>query len=120
MKKLLVLIITMGVSSTGISQNMGQFEENGKYGYKNDKDEVIIVAKYDYAGDFFGKITRVKQDGKWGFINKQGDNVTALKYDSADDYFPENDRAWIMSKGKVGFIDGKGKEIVAPKYDGAG
>ena len=65
MKKLLVLIAMIWLSLAGISQNIAQFQENGKYGYKNNQGEVIIVAKYDYAGDFFGKITRVKQDGKW-------------------------------------------------------
>lgn len=45
----------------------------GKWGYINERQEWLIVARFEEARAFQGGKAAVKQNGKWGFINKRGD-----------------------------------------------
>ncbi|AYB34711.1 WG repeat-containing protein [Chryseolinea soli] len=121
MKTFPLLLALLWIPFSVMAQDyLVRFKKNGKYGYKNEKDQIIIPAKYDFSSDFYGKLTPVKLNHTWGFINKKGVLVTPLKYDSADDYFPSTDRAWVLYKGKAGMIDGTGKEVIPTKYDALG
>ncbi|MES2485412.1 MAG: WG repeat-containing protein, partial [Bacteroidota bacterium] len=55
---------------------------NGKYGYINKNDEIVIPFKYQWAFLFFDGLAQVQLNGKWGYINADGKEVIPLKYDS--------------------------------------
>ncbi|HEY5750788.1 MAG TPA: WG repeat-containing protein [Chryseolinea sp.] len=121
MKTLPLLLALLWIPFSAMSQNhLVHYKQYGKYGYKDDHGNVIIPAKYDFIGDFYGRITRVKLNHRWGFVDQKGNLVTALKYDSADDYFRSTDRAWVLFHGKAGIIDGTGIEVIPTLYDDVG
>ena len=60
--------------------------ENGKWGFVNNKNKVVIEPQYDEAKSFSGGLAAVKMNGKWGFINKDGRTVIDYQFVNAD-YF---------------------------------
>ena len=48
------------------------FYENGKFGYKRNKNETIIPAIYDDGYYFEDNLAIVQLNHKWGFINEKG------------------------------------------------
>lgn len=47
-------------------------KKDGKYGYINEYNEIIIPFSYDYAGDFSEGFAIVKRYGKYGYIDRFG------------------------------------------------
>jgi len=62
-------------------QNVKSFNEglapvqasNGRWGYINTHNHMIIPAKFEDAQEFKDSKAAVKLNGKWGFINKRGE-----------------------------------------------
>lgn len=88
-----------------------------KWGFINEKGEVVIPLKYDWIFEFSEGFSAVRIDNKWGFIDQSGKKVIALKYDDAKDF--SEGLAFVKLNEKWGVIDKTGKEITAFKYDGA-
>ena len=61
----------------GLSQNLIPYRVGDKWGYSNEKGELVIKAKYQEAGEFRDKIT---------WVNKRGRKKTRFKFDEAN-YF---------------------------------
>src|SRR5690606_30793943 len=57
-----------------------------KWGYINEKGEVVIPLKYDWMFEFSEGFCAVRIDNKCGFIDKSGRTVIALKYDDTKDF----------------------------------
>ena len=54
---------------------------DGKYGYINERGEMVIPCQYDSAGNFSSNgLARVKIDGKYGYINEKGEVVIPAEY----------------------------------------
>jgi hypothetical protein len=88
LKKLVATTLT--VSLFGLSgcsspkgptyQDAGSFSEglapvqasNGRWGYINTNNQLVIRPKFEDAKEFKGGRAAVKLNKKWGFINKQG------------------------------------------------
>lgn len=60
--------------------------DNGKWGFINSNNKVVIEPQYDDAKSFSNGLAAVKMNGKWGFINKEGRNVIDYQFVDAD-YF---------------------------------
>lgn len=62
-------------------QNVKSFSEglapvqasNGRWGYINQGNQMVIQAKFEDAQEFKDGKAAVKLNGKWGFINKRGE-----------------------------------------------
>ena len=62
-------------------QNVRSFSEglaavqqnNGRWGYINEKQEWVIPAKFEDVKEFQNGKAAAKLNGKWGFINKRGE-----------------------------------------------
>ena len=66
-------------------------KKNGKYGFINPKNEIVIPIEYDMIGDFgfkFG-ICIVEKDGRCGFIDKDNNFVIPLMYGTSSNEFIE-------------------------------
>lgn len=86
-----ILAILMAVSIVGITacestrgpryQNVRSYSEgvapvqtsNGKWGYINTQNQLVIPARFEDAKEFKDGRAAVKINGKWGFINKRGE-----------------------------------------------
>jgi hypothetical protein len=88
--------------------------QNGKWGFMNNKGEVVITPKYDSCEVFKYGFARVKNGTKWGIIDRSGTQILESKYESI--YSGENG-VFIFSDGSVwGAIDKTGKLLIPPTF----
>lgn len=90
--------------------------ENGKYGYKNDKNEIVVQPQYNEAASFNEERGQVMLNSRYGYVNINGKEVVPPKYDYADLFF-FGGVSKVKLNGKWGIINKEGKELVQPKYD---
>ena len=109
MKRITAIIILTMVFQMGISQSLIPFRIGDKWGYSNEKGEVIIKPKYEEAGEFREKITWVKKNGKYGFIDKRGKKKTRFMFDKVK-YFGLGKTASVWKNDMKYFIDLNGKK----------
>ena len=83
--------------------------KDGKYGYINEKNEIVIDAEYDMAFGFSEGYAVVEKDGKMGYINKEGEEVIPLEFDAATAFI--NGEAKVKQDGRWGTIN-QDKKIV--------
>lgn len=64
-------------------------QENGKYGFVDINNKLVVDYKYDYATEFneFG-FASVKKDGKWGAIDEQGNEIVSPNYEFNGNFIP--------------------------------
>jgi hypothetical protein len=98
------------------------FESNdGRYGYKNKRGDVVIPPTFQFAYEFKpgGIAAAVAADNSFVFIDPSGKVVArAYAYDNGPDYFQEG-YARIIDGNKIGFIDDKGHIVIPPRFDEA-
>lgn len=110
------------------------FENEKKFGLKDQNGKVVLEAKYDWIGDQFWlniepnyiPITvcngyekleySYPKGGKWGLINKNGQEITPLKYDDIN-LFNKDVLAEVKLNNKYGVINKEGKEIIPIIYN---
>ena len=92
-------------------------KKRGKWGYANQKVDLVISYKYDFAWDFDGKYAKVRYKDKEGIINVKGKYLVSMKYDKLEKlnseglYLIKNDGLW-------GLLDVvKYKEILPTQYE---
>lgn len=62
--------------------NLFAFSENGKWGYKDKEENVIIEPIYDAATELNSQgFAGIKKDNKWGVINKEGKIILEPTYE---------------------------------------
>ncbi|MBK8565736.1 MAG: WG repeat-containing protein [Saprospiraceae bacterium] len=93
-------------------------EKNGKFGYINYKDEIVIPFIYEDAAHFSFGLAGVKKNGKWGVINSKGGIIAPFEYDGIGeftDYYTEDLKGIICTQVRKGdiyyYIGGDGKII---------
>ena len=91
-------------------------EGTGKYGYKNDRGEVITQPIYDAAmANREGSLVRVMKDKKFGFVGLDGQEKIACQFADAGAF--SEGRAAVKVNGKWGYIDEAGNVVIQPSYD---
>lgn len=103
------------------------FEENGKYGLKDDGGKVIITPAFEGLGwsdgsfSVIGQVTGYKTQQRWGLISLKAQRITQADFLTL---LPSGGDRIIAKKQvdaittKVGCIDLKGNTTVPFKYDG--
>ena len=95
---------------------------NGKRGYVDEKGNIIVPFKYDWAYDFGdNKVAVVGLNNKFGLIDLSGSIVEPLKYDNETSVpvpNSEGETALVRRDGKYGLIDKNGASITPFKYTG--
>lgn len=104
-----------------------RFEENGKFGLKNESGQIIIPAIYEALGWSNGsfsisdKVTGYKLGGTWGIVNVTNERVTKADYLS----LTPADGSFIVATKKssaiavgAGVINTEGKTIIPFTYAG--
>lgn len=90
-------------------------EKDGKWGFIDRDDKLVVALKYDEVKNYDGGYAAVSVNGKWGFVNLAGREITPIKYDNVASFV--NGFAEVKSNGKSGIVNDAGREIVPPKYD---
>lgn len=87
---------------------------NGKWGFMNNRGEIVISPKYDSCDVFKYGFAKVKIGSKWGIIDRSGTQVIEAKHENISS--GENG-VFIFSEGsRWGVIDKTGKILVSPAF----
>lgn len=125
--RLIFIISCTFFSLTTIAEPYVRFEENGKFGVKNESGTVIIPAVYDALGwsngsfSVTGKVTGYKLGDTWGIVNVNNERVTQADYLSL---LPAEGTLIVASKKtsaiavSAGLINSEGKTIIPFTYAG--
>jgi hypothetical protein len=98
------------------SEGLLAVESNNKWGYINNKGEIVIDLLYDDAGAFYGNSAIVKIGTKMHLINKKGQNVLDNSFDVL--YRDESTGNLIYKdNGKWGLMNESGKKLTEALYD---
>lgn len=124
----LILVLTVLVCSlTTVAGPFIPFEENGKFGLKNEAGQVVIPAKYDALGwsngtfSVSGNVTGYKLGGTWGIVSITNQQITQADYLSL---MPAEGSLLIATKKSspvvvsAGLINTEGKVIIPFTYAG--
>ena len=101
---------------------IGDIQE-GKWGFIDKTNKIIIPLEYDMAFSFSDGLAPVRvgddKTGKYSFIDKTGKQIISPKYNYANSFSEGLAEVLIgdWQTGKWGFINKTGKEIIPIKYD---
>lgn len=121
------MLISLTCCLTLVAADYQLFEENGKYGVKDEAGKVIITPAFEGLGwsdgsfSVVGTVTGYKTNRQWGLINLKAQRLTEAEYLSLH---PSGGDRIIAKKQvdavtvKQGCIDLKGNITVPFKYDG--
>lgn len=92
---------------------------NGKWGYINEKGEVVIKPQFAVAGEFSEGFAKVRNEDVWFYyIDKNGNSITKGKVFRVAFDFSE-DLAFVQESpvSKTGFINSNGDWSINPQFD---
>lgn len=85
--------------------------ETKKYGFKDNRGNIRIPARYDEARDFSEGLAAVKINGRWGFIDHHSAYVVEPQYRRAHSF--REGRAWVRT-GRHWILLKKNMSTVSP------
>jgi len=89
------------------------FEENGKWGYQDEKGTVVIKPQYDAAFFFVGSSALVMKRGKLYEIDYNGKTTELISYFFDEGLEPIKS---IKYPDKYGYIDKSGRFVIEPQF----
>ncbi|TGM46747.1 WG repeat-containing protein [Leptospira biflexa] len=120
MNKHILLFLSLVVSGSLLAQTKGfiSFEENGLYGFKDKKGNVMIKPEYQQAMEFTKSgVAFVVLKNKWVCINhKNNVLLESFLYDNGPDYLSER-LARFVENGKMGFHNERCQKVIKATYD---
>lgn len=86
---------------------------DGRWGYVNQKDEIVLSNQYEWAAYFEHSAACVKLNGKFGLINSQGHFLLEPKFDSL---FSRPGAVVYLENGLLGIMDTLGSRKTEAFY----
>jgi hypothetical protein len=107
-----------------LSEGLAPLEKGDKYGYVDERNNVVIEPKYDRALPFLEGKARVEIDGRYAFIDKKGNYLFEPVNHFVDGFYSENllvssDIRSFDEKGTFYYLDEKGKRAFDKSFDKA-
>lgn len=125
--RMIFIISAIFFSLTTVAEPYIRFEENGKFGVKNESGQIIIPAMYDALGwsnggfSINGKITGYKLGGAWGIVNLNNERITKpdfITLTPAEGSFLIATKKSSAIAVNAGVINTEGKTIIPFTYSG--
>ena len=88
---------------------------NGKYGYADEKWNLVIPPQLDWAGPFSEHLACVGLQGRFGYIDETQKLVVRAAYDAGEPF--AGGMAAVRRAGKWGFVDKTGAQAVPVQFD---
>lgn len=103
----------------GFYDGLARIQLGNRFGFVNEKGDVIIPVKYFGAYDFSEGRARVYINGHWGVINNKGQFIVKPVYDYLWDYREGMTCAMKQKDTKElwGYLNTDGVEVIEMKYD---
>ena len=106
----------------GFCNNIALIRKGKRFGYVDNKGNIIIIPKYKKANEFSYGLAAVQERvklfpfiGKWGYIDTTGKKVVDYQYDEASEF---SDKIAKVKKGnKWGIINNEGQQITPLIYE---
>ncbi|WP_294229179.1 WG repeat-containing protein [uncultured Chryseobacterium sp.] len=99
------------------SEGLAAVRKNKKWGFIDNKGNLMIPIQYDTADYFRGSgLCEVTKNGKSGFINKQGEEVIPIVYEDGKQEMKDQN-VIVKKNGKWAVFDNAGKQLSEFKYD---
>lgn len=92
-----------------------KFNRNGKWGFKDWKNNVVIEPKWDEAFSFKDDAACVESGGLYGYIDRKGEVIIPCQFEVAMSF--SEGYAVVSKDDKNGYIDKSGNLIIDYKYD---
>ena len=118
MKKLFTIYFLSAILFMVKAQGLIPYDAEGYMGFKNNKGEVVIDARYKYPDDFSDGLLLTSINKKYGYVDIAGKIVIPFIYTRATDFYKGFAVAQIVNT--VFIIDKTGKEINKLKYSAIG
>ena len=64
-----------------------KFEENSKYGYRDENENVVISTKFEEAAEFVNGFAVVKYNGMYGVIDSSDAVIIDFTYSAIEEHF---------------------------------
>jgi len=93
------------------TESMLAVREKGKWGYINDKGDIIVRATYDTCTAFKYGYGRVKKGTKWGIVDRSGTEIFEPKYENI---LPGENGLFIFYDKAWGVMDRTGNVLIKP------
>lgn len=104
---------------TGFSDGMILVSLKNKYGFLNERGEIVVPVSYEIAMPFNEGLAAVKKNGMWGYINKSGSLVIPYSNYTNVRSFSEGFAAVQVNYKNWGYINKFGNEVISAKYEDA-
>src|SRR4030042_1177573 len=120
-KPIIVLLILSAVFITACGRDPIPFRRGEKWGFCNEKKEIVIPPQYDYARPFHEDLALVvinTPDPRCGFVERSGREVIPPQYEETDGFTAG--LAAVKKNGRWGYIDKTGRVVIPLEYDQKG
>lgn len=91
---------------------------DGKWGFINEFDEVVVPFQYDILEVVADGVMPAKKNGRWGYVTDKGIEIVPCEYNEAIYFVKGFGR--LKKDGKWGMVNTNGKFVVELKYDEVG
>lgn len=108
---------TSGCNGEIENQQWTIFEDNGKYGLKDNDGMIVIPANYDEinSSGYLGRGWDLKIGDKWGYVDATGNVIVPVEY---DDVALERYEMIRIKKGETwGLLDSQGQTVLPFEYE---
>ncbi len=102
-------------SGMNFSEGMAVVTRDGRYGYINEKGEVVIDLKYDSALNFSEGAASVEINKKYGLINTKGEIIIEPQFEWIGGF--SEGFASFKAGNLYGFIGRDGKILIKPQFE---
>ena len=94
------------------------FEENGLWGFRDGRGQIVIEPGFQAAYDFHGQIAAVAVSGGWRFVDREGRilDVRPFMTDNGPDDYSEGLSRFVKD-GRIGFLDEEGRAVIPAQFD---
>lgn len=104
---ILLAAISFALNMSGETPLKPFQKENGKWGYADKDNNVVIPCLYDSAYPFENGLAVVGRDGKFGYVDRFGTLIYPMEYELAAPFCQAH--AFVVKDGLLGVLDISGK-----------
>lgn len=121
MRNTFIVIFLLFVSCCLVAENfwLAAVYQNGRWGFINQKNSLVIPCLYNDTGDFHDGLCAVKNGDYWGYVDTHKQLVIYPAYTYADSFSEGVAPVKTQQTDKYGYINTEGKWVIPQKFQRA-